>query len=359
MADVLIIGGGVIGLMTAFELLQAGQSVTVLDRQAVGQEASWAGGGILSPLYPWRFPAAVNNLAAWSTAAYPELAERLAELSGIDPEWTQSGMLVLDADEEKTGTWADRYQQPYEWRDAEGVAALEPALAQPPARGLWLPAIAQVRNPRLVKALKAVVLAQGAELREGQTVTGFRLREGRIHAVQTGQGDINADKVIVCGGAWTGDLIRELDPAVRVEPVKGQMLMFKAEPGLVRHIVLDQDHYVIPRRDGRILAGSTLEHSQFDKSTTPAGRDRLYQAATRLIPALGQYPLERHWAGLRPGTADGIPYICAHPRIEGLYINAGHYRNGVVLAPASARLMADLVLGRETIVEKGDYGVTR
>ena len=133
------------------------------------------------------------------------------------------------------------------------------------------------------------------------------------------------------------------------------MLLFRGPVGLVRRIVLSRDRYVIPRRDGRVLVGSTLEHVEFDKSTTPAARAELHREALRLIPALADCAVEHHWAGLRPGSPIGVPFVGEHPRIQGLYVNAGHYRNGVVLGPASARLLADQMLGRTPALDPAPY----
>jgi glycine oxidase len=143
-----------------------------------------------------------------------------------------------------------------------------------------------------------------------------------------------------------------------VHPVRGQMLLFKTKPGLIKRMVLEENRYVIPRRDGRVLFGSTIEEAGFDKSTTEQARTELSAIARERFPVLKDYPIEHHWAGLRPGSPAGVPYICRHPELENLYINAGHFRNGVVLGPASARLAADLIIGRKPVVDPVPYGLT-
>jgi glycine oxidase len=163
--------------------------------------------------------------------------------------------------------------------------------------------------------------------------------------------------VVIAGGAWSAALLRDTGLDLPVTPVRGQMIQFKARPGLLRHIVLDRDHYLVPRQDGLILAGSTLEHVGFDKSTTQAARDLLRERALQLVPALADCPIVRHWAGLRPGSKDGIPLIDEHPQIRGLYVNAGHYRNGVGMAPASARLLVDRILHRESFTQFAPYSL--
>jgi glycine oxidase len=172
--------------------------------------------------------------------------------------------------------------------------------------------------------------------------------------VRTREQTFLAEKVIIASGAWSAQF-SVTESSVAVLPVKGQMIMYKGEPGLVKRIVLSEGHYVIPRKDGRILAGSTLEKIGFDKSVSSDALDELHKAAVELVPLLDDLPVERQWAGLRPGTEKGIPYICQHDEVEGLYVHAGHFRNGIVLGAASAELMADIVTGREPRCDTGPY----
>ncbi len=358
MHNVLIIGGGVIGLLTAAELNAAGRCVCVLERGQTGREASWAGGGILSPLYPWRYPDAVTELARWSQVHYRPLAEALAAATGMDPEWTQSGMLLLaEADAAQAFAWASRFDYRLEALSAAQLHAREPALAAQP--GLWMPDVAQIRNPRMVKALRRQLAADGVVFREQCEVSGIDVGNGRVTAVRTSAGTLPAEQVVVTAGAWSGQLLSALGRQVPIRPVKGQMLLLHARPGLLSRIVLEPGHYLIPRRDGRVLVGSTMEEAGYDKQTTEAARDELLDTALRLVPALGDYPVERHWAGLRPGSPDGVPYIGEHPEVAGLFVNSGQFRNGVVMAPASARLLADIMLGRPPILDPLPYGLIR
>ena len=358
--DILIIGGGIIGLLTARELAMAGQSVTVIDKSALGTESSWAGGGILSPLYPWRYSAAVNQLAKWSQQYYPQLVQGLLDEGCLDPQLTQSGLLVLGSeDTDQACEWADGYGISVEILDARSTKQLVPGLAPESEQSLWFPTIAQIRNPRLLKSLIQSSHLHGVNIIDQAEVTRLDEQNGCIVGVEAGGRHYTADKIIITSGAWSAKLLNELNIEVAIRPVRGQMLMYRGEPGLLEHMILKGGHYVIPRRDGRILVGSTLEEVGFDKSTTEAGEEELVDFAEALMACFTHLPIERQWSGLRPGTPEGIPYICSIPEHPGLYLNSGHYRNGVILGPASARLMADIVLERETILSVSSYQLAR
>ncbi|RNE92843.1 glycine oxidase ThiO [Marichromatium sp. AB32] len=357
MSEILVIGGGVIGLLTARELARAGVDTTLVEMGKTGQQSSWAGGGILSPLYPWRYPDAVGRLAAWSQRVYPALATELLDETGIDPELTVNGMLVLDTEERQRALdWAARHDTAIEVLDARQLHASEPELGPRPEQALLLPGIGQVRNPRLTRALRRAI-ERKVTLREQEEVLELLIEGGRAVGVRTPKGEIRAERVIICAGAWTAKLLEQLGNSPEIQPVRGQMILFYAHPGQVHHITLHRERYIIPRRDGRILFGSTLEQAGFVKRTTAEAKEELYRAAVELYPLLKRTPIEDHWSGLRPGSPSGIPYIGAYPGIDGLYFNAGHYRNGLVTGPASARLLTDLVLERDPILDAAPYAL--
>ena len=356
MSEVIIIGGGIIGMLTARELHSAGVDVLVIERGPLGGESSWAGGGIISPLYPWRYSNSVNQLAETSKTIYPGLAQQLKDESGVDCELITSGLLFADRDEtEQAVQWANNWSVNLEVvTGREQIREIEPQTSEAIDAGLWLPDVMQIRNPKLVKAMKGSMNVLGIKYIEHSPVEDLVIESGRITSVKTVSGVINADRVITASGAWTANLVSKVR-SVDVEPVKGQMIMFHGQPGLVRRMVLSGGHYIIPRQDGRVLAGSTLERTGFDKAVSDAAQEELRQDAINIIPALADMEIERHWAGLRPGTLKGIPYICKHPEVEGLYIHAGHYRNGVVLGASSAKLMAEIVLDKPASLDPAPY----
>jgi glycine oxidase len=290
-------------------------------------------------------------LAHWAQAEFPRFHKELAALSGLDAEWTRSGLLVLEpAWKEEALAWGKNSGSLVEALQDGLLRETEPQLNRELRHGLFLPEVAHVRNNRLLSAVAQAVRRLGGEIQAPVTVRSILVKAGRAVGVLTDQGEVAAERVILAAGAWSAELLGEHRHGLAIEPVRGQMLLYRGAPGLVRHILLKGPHYIVPRRDGHLLVGSTVERVGFDAATTEAARQELRAAAESLVPALADMPIIGHWAGLRPGSPDGVPVIGPHPDIEGLYINTGHYRNGVLLAPASARLLADLILGRPPIV---------
>lgn len=335
-SDLIIIGGGVAGLATAQGLLEQGATVTLLERGAVGRESSWAGGGILSPLCPWNYPAEVTRLTSRSAAQFPAWTAALHAATGIDPEYERSGMLVLAPFD------ADAAQQ---WCAAHGVALqqVQASVNLPP--GLLLPEVAQVRNPRLVQAQRQRVLSLGGRIVEQCTVQGMVTEGGRVQALATSCGARRAGRYIVTAGAWSRAVLGEYALQLDIRPIRGQMLLFRFAAPPLRHVLLQDGLYLIPRRDGHVLVGSTLEDVGFDKSTTATARDSLRQRAEVLLPQLRDMPLVQHWSGLRPASPHNIPTIGRHPQLENLYLNSGHFRYGVTMAPASVEILLNELSG--------------
>ncbi|KAB0483438.1 glycine oxidase [Pseudomonas reinekei] len=358
--QVVIVGGGVIGLLTAFNLASEVQSVVLLDRSNVGQESSWAGGGIVSPLYPWRYNPAVTALAHWSQDFYPQLGERLFAATGIDPEVHVTGLYWLDLDDEADAlAWAARENRPLRSVDISAAHDAVPVLGGGFSQAIYMADVANVRNPRLVKSLKAALQAlPNVTIHEQCEVSGFIREDEKIVGVQTSTGAIKGDQVVLTAGAWSGDLLKSLDLTLPVEPVKGQMILYKCATDFLPSMVLAKGRYAIPRRDGHILIGSTLEFEGYDKTPTESALESLKASAVELIPALADAEVVGHWAGLRPGSPEGIPFIGRAPGFDGLWLNCGHFRNGLVLAPASCQLFADVMLGREPIIDPAPYAPT-
>lgn len=355
--DFLIIGSGISGLLTARELANSGASITIIDKGPLSSESSWAGGGILSPLYPWNYDDAVTRLSLWSQQQYPALAGELFDKTGIDPELLPCGLLIGDQfDNAAALNWLTHYNIERQFLSPEETNKIAPNLVLSESRLLWMPGIHQGRNPRLLSALRAELKNEGVKFVEHQEASRLEVSGNNVSSLLTASGKVAAANYIICAGAWSSSLWPEPNQ-LPVEPVKGQMILFKAEPEILTTMLLDRNRYLIPRRDGRILVGSTVEHCGFDKSTSADALNELKNYALERLPALANYPIEKQWAGLRPGTVDGVPFIGKHPNIKNLSVNCGHFRNGFVLGPASARLLADLILEREPIVPPTPYAI--
>ena len=332
-ADVVVIGAGVIGLSTAVELRRAGLRVTVIERGVVGRgSASWAGGGILSPLEPDGVDEATTPLLRDSLARYAAWCDGLHQASGIDPEYLVSGLQVLAPAD--AGAWQQAARR---WNLVSRV--IVPGAVEGPRPVVELPDVAQVRSPRLLRALLGAFLAAGGECIENEA--GVSLQGGsRITGVMTAAATYSAGVVVVAAGAWSDGL----GAKVAVRPVRGQMLLLQARPGEVRSIVLRQGRYLVPRRDGVVLVGSTIEDVGFADQTTEEARASLLDSVRDLAPGLADRRVLAHWSGLRPAPSGSAPLIGWHPERRGLLLNSGHHRLGITLAPGSARRVAQLIL---------------
>lgn len=348
--DFVIIGAGVNGLAAAQRLLQQGASVTVLERGDVGQEASWAGGGILSPLCPWDYPDEVTSLAFRGMAQFGELTDALYDATGIDPEYEVKGMLILPpVDVSEAVQWCT-----YRGVNIRRVMARDEL---PGWRGecLLMPEVAQVRNPRFLRAMRQRVVQLGGKIVEHCEVLEFVTQGEQVQSIATSAGEFRADNYVLTAGAWSQPLLGRHALAAELKPIRGQMLLYKFEAPPLHHIVLQDGLYLISRRDGHLLVGSTLEDVGFDKSTTEQARASLLRRAQGLIPALAEMPLIQHWAGLRPGSPGNVPVIGRHPELANLWLNTGHFRYGVTMSPASTEILVNEITGAEQPIDITPY----
>lgn len=348
---ILIIGAGAVGLSSAFSLAQAGYRITLLDRGPAGGESTWAGAGILSSLPPWGYGPEINELIRRGSRLWPEWAEQLKRLSGLDPEYLPSGMLALDIAEHGL---AEQWCRDHGWRLAEPPATVSRLIRQP-SQALWLPEVGQLRNPRLAQALRLAVTKLGVDIRTNSTALNLVYEHGHVAGVATSDGMLKADSYVLAAGAWTQALLGKDADGLDIHPVRGQILLFKAAPNLLPCIVYRNGLYLVPRADGHILAGSTLEYVGYDKNTTEAAHDALLSFAQDVLPELNASAIVRQWAGLRPGSPQGIPTIARHPRYDNFYVNSGHFRYGVTMAPASAEILARLITGEGDSLAPSTY----
>jgi glycine oxidase len=348
---VVVVGGGIVGCMTAMELVSRGCRVTIVERNKIASqtsgESSWAGAGILFPLLPWMYSEQVNRLTMFGTIAYREICQRLKDQTGIDSNLEPSGMLLLpNFDTQAALAWCDKNQLTFELVRAStfDVQSLSGDDA------LWLPTVAQVRPPYLMQALRAWLEQNKVMLLENTELVPLKAT-AELTEWQTLKGEVlKADHFIVTSGAWSFALLKDATEKLNIKPMRGQILLYQPKKNL-RQMVYREGFYMVPRRDGYLLAGSTLEDVGFDPRTTEAVRDEISSKAEAIMPALKAMPIIKHWSGLRPGTPDNLPTISAHPKIKNLYLNTGHFRYGLTMAPASAKLVADLVCGEKPWID--------
>jgi glycine oxidase len=350
--DVVIVGGGVIGLSIAFALAREGIRPTVVDRRDLGREASWAGAGLIPPVGENHSRQPLVALRSWSAELYPRWSAALEQEIGIDIGYRRTGGVDV--------AWTDREVQDLQatagrWR-AEGIAyerlapgdysRVEPALNPELTAAYYLPDRAQVRNPRLLRALMTAISQRGGRLMPWNGVEGFRVQDRRVTAVRTSIGDLPCGMVVVAAGAWSGPLLETIGVHAPTPPFKGQVVLLRSERPLIRRVVEHGKNYLVPRDDGRVLVGATEEDVGFETKPTAQVTRMLLDLAVRLCPVLSEAAVEATWAGLRPGSCDSKPYIGHAPGFENVIIASGHKRAGLQLAPATAELVADLVLDR-------------
>jgi glycine oxidase len=360
--DVLIVGGGVIGLTTAYLLGRAGASVRVLDRSAPGSEASWAGAGIIPPGNPAGAQSPLDRLRAVSSGMFPRLSADLHEQTGIDNGFRVCGGIeCFEEDSRDTIRLWQSEGIAFERLPFGSVRAIEPALRAARGECFLLPGMAQVRNPWHIRALLDACELFAVKVVPHTRVTAFHGSGSKVRAIGTEAGERHvAAKFLIASGAWSDQLLSSLGVLVGVHPVRGQVVLFRTTTRLFQRVICVGKRYLVPREDGRVIVGSTEEpEAGFDKRTTEAGITGLAQWAVSIAPALASDAIERTWAGLRPGTPDGLPFIGPVPGSKNVFVATGHFRAGIQLSPATAEIMADLLTGRPPSVPWDDFRLDR
>jgi glycine oxidase len=347
MIEVIVIGGGIAGAAVALELVERGAAVNVVDAERAGGAATGASAGMLAPQYESAGPTPLFDLAIEARRYWLEYAPRLEALSGRSVDLRWDGMLVANlSDEERDAAeqdvaWQRAGGQSAEILDPEDARAIQPELGPDPASFLWLPDEGQVDSQALALALPDALAASDARLLTGQRVTAIVGRGGRVRGVRLADGrTLDGDIVVLAAGAWSGE-IQGLPRALPVRPIRGHMLRFPAGSARLGPLLATHaGRYLVPRRDGTILAGSTMDDVGFDRSLSEEGLAAVHRSAAGLLPPLGDaVPVER-WADLRPISEDGFPILGPDPDLDGLFYATGYGRNGILLGPLAGRLLA-------------------
>ncbi len=352
-ADVLIIGGGVIGCSIAYHLSLAGSRVLLLEREHLAVGASGVSAGMLAPQVEAPFDDAFFALTLRGRAEHAPLAQTLLEDVGLDVECRATGILRVARDEaervelQRRQRWQTARGLRAEWLEPNELGDCEPLLAGAAGRllagGLWLPDEGQVRSPRLVQALAAASVKRGARLLEGTWAVSLETEGDRIVGVRTPAGALHAPMVVLAAGVWSKDLARTVGLEVPVGPVKGQVITLRALNRFPCHVVWTGECYVVPKVDGQVILGATEEDGNYDRRPTLAGLGMLAEAALEFLPWAGQFTVEGMWAGLRPAAPDRYPIVGRAPGYDNLILATAHFRNGVLLGPLTGRWVADLI----------------
>ena len=367
-ADVVVTGGGVIGLTIARALALRGvRNVVLVERARLGAEASSAAAGMLAPQAEADDVDSFFNLCCQSRDMYPTFAAALREETGIDAELDRTGTLYLAFTEHDLREIDHRY----DWQGRLGLAVqklnptdartLEPGISESVRGALKFPNDIQVENRRLLSALIAANEKQSVRLMTGTSVESIRCNRGRIEGAVTSRGLVSTDTIVVAGGAWSS-FIKVTDtasPIPRIEPVKGQMVCFNSRPSIARHVIYTPRGYLVPRRDGRVLAGTTTEQAGFDKEVTASGVHSILSNALEISPRISDLPLVGVWSGLRPRAQDSLPVLGPGAEVRGLVFATGHYRNGILLAPITGELIAGAIVDNVVSTELNAFGPDR
>jgi glycine oxidase len=369
----IVVGGGIIGCSVAWRLAAEGVATTVLERGRVGQEASWAAAGMIAPQAEADGPGPFFDFCLKARDAFEAIVDRLVRDSGIDPEYDRAGILyvALDEDErvqlERRARWQRSVGAPLEELSGAEARRIEPMLSREALYAIHMPTNRRTDNRKLTQAYAAAARRAGAEFVEGARVEALAIRgEGAAGAVRQAGGVVmddgsirEADVVVIAAGSWAGE-IRGLEAdRVKLHPVRGQMVCFEVAPGTIGTALFSLRGYVVPRRDGRLLAGSTMEEAGYNKAVTLAGLDKIARGAAAIMPALGAAAFREAWAGLRPATRDLLPVLGFSPSVSNVLWAAGHFRSGILLSAITGEIIADLVKGRRPAVELGAFSAAR
>ncbi|WP_261133602.1 glycine oxidase ThiO [Bacillus sp. Marseille-Q3570] len=351
--DVIVVGAGVIGCSIAYHVAKEGKSVLVLEKGSIAGKASKAAAGMLGAQTELEEDSPLFQLAKASRAMFPELASDLKNITGIDIGYEQNGIYKVawtEAQMERFKSLVHAQQllgEESHWISADELQTREPALIKEVCGAMFIPDDGQVSAPEMTKALAQAAVKLSATIKEYTEVHRFVKESGELKGVETSAGLFSADYVVIAGGAWSEKLLKGAGVELETYPVKGECFSVKTGKRLIRGTVFSDECYIVPKAGGRLIIGATERPGSFEETVTVEGIARLMEAAIRILPALQDAEWEKAWAGIRPQTKDALPYLGVHPEFKHLFMATGHYRNGILLAPITGKLMADLIDGTE------------
>lgn len=355
--DAIVIGGGVNGCAVAYNLAKRGKRVVLLEKDRIGSKSSGAAAGMIAAQTELDEDGPLFSLARKSRSMFKNLAIELREVSGVDIELVDKGMykvaLTEEQEEELKGIIQiqTRLGEKAEWLTASELRLKEPALSTEVRGAMYVPKDGHVSAPQLTLAFASSAATLGAEVKEFIDVYSIEYENGQVKGVRTNEGLFSSENIIVCTGAWSKKLVEHTEIEIDAYPVKGECFSVKTHKPLVTGSIFSHGCYIVPKKGGRVIVGATVKPHTFDQKVTIDGVSTLMEKAIKLVPEIANAEWEKAWAGIRPQTGDGLPYIGEHPTIQGLFIATGHFRNGILLAPVTGELLADYV-ERKPIDEK-------
>lgn len=359
-----IAGGGVIGCAIAYYMAKAGADVIVLERGKIGQEASAASAGMLIAPFEDLGPRPMVRLQRDSLKLYDELLDQLQEESGVDVEYRRSGLLRTALSERRAeelrglAKRRTKPDSPVQWMDGDEVRKLEPELSGAIIGAAYSPNDGQLNAEQLTRAFSRAASSAGADVRKRMAMTGFVTHGHKLAGVSCTDGDITGvDAIVLAAGPWTKDLAARLSCKVPTKPVRGQMISYRSDR--IQHCVWGEEGYLVPKPRGVLYVGATVEDVGFRKSTTKTGLAHLRNAACQLVPGLRRLKGTKAWSGLRPGSPDGLPIMGKLPKRDNVFVATGHFRNGILLAPITGKLMSELILTGKTSVPLDPFSPSR
>ncbi|WP_343836175.1 glycine oxidase ThiO [Salinibacillus aidingensis] len=363
--DAIVIGGGVMGGSTAFQLSKKGYRTLVLEKDQLGGKASSAAAGMIGAQVELDSDSPMFQLARESRKQFPELAEEIKDLAGIDIGFRKNGMLKMaftNEEREKFLKIIETQQQlgeQVDWLTPEEVINKEPLLSSSLKGAMYIEGDGQVSAPDFTMGLLKSAAALGTDLKEYCEVKGF-LREGnRVIGVSTNEGNFYSHSVVVTAGAWTTQLIQESGLDLKGYPVKGESFSVITHKPLLTHTIFSSSCYIVPKTGGRLIIGATVKPHSFSRSVSVEGIAQLMEEAKFILPSIKETEWKKAWAGTRPQSLDGLPYLGEHPEWSHLFIANGHFRNGILLSPITGMIITDLIERKKTITDVEPFRIDR
>ena len=352
--DYIIIGGGVIGMTTAREIATRGASVAILDHQLFGNEASRVAGGILSPMRPWTEDRNSVILSEQAKILYPDFTCSLKNETGIDSEYIKSGLIIINKKHAcEIKNWAHKNKIQF----TEEIN-INHSKINIPEHSILLPEIFQVRPPLLLKALYKSLESLSVNLFENSKISHIAVSNNKFkYIILDNDKKLFANHLIFTTGSWSSLLLEKINKNIDVKPIRGQIICIRSNNIITDRIILDGGYYYIPRLDGNILLGSTVEDVGFDNRTTEVARNRLLDWGYSIIPELSETEFIGHWSGLRPATNNGKPIIGSVFNFKNIFVNTGHFRKGILQAPSSAKLLTDYLFGSPSFMDINSFSL--